>query len=211
MVAALQLNPKLLDVYFQHLWNATRREDQWRRGQDHMVTTEIKRGKTADQFSAARCMIQQSVETFRCHSAFHMGTRQNEESRWHMLCKCRRFTAARPEISHGCKWYTRPNSRGTGSNGNSTQRSNCLHGTTVYYIIGGSKLFWPESQMIRNQKLSRRLPHFRQRPVTLDACTPAEHCLRSDWSIYRFCHFSCVFALHCAVVNFSWFFLCQPP
>ena len=166
------------------------------------------RQQSADQFSAATCMIQQSVETFRCHSAFHIGTRQNEESIWHMLCKCRRFTAARPEISHGCKWYTRPNSRGTGSNGNSTQRSNCLHGTTVYYIIGGSKLFWLRIQMIRNQKLSRRLPHFRQRPVTLDACTPAEHCLRSDWSIYRLCHFSCVFALHCAVVNFSWFFLC---
>ena len=67
-----------------------------------MVTAEIKRGKTADQFSAARCMIQQSVETFRCHSAFHMGTKQNEEFQM-THAKCRRFTAARPEISHGCK------------------------------------------------------------------------------------------------------------
>ena len=54
MVAALQLNPKLLEVYFQHLFNVRNGAvpKKSRPYGDNRESTKIKRGKTTDQFSA---------------------------------------------------------------------------------------------------------------------------------------------------------------
>ena len=83
VVAALQLNPKLLETR-GILSTSLKPSQKWsisaKRGQDHMVTAEIKGGKAADQ-CLARYMIQQSVERFRCHSKFYMGARHNQESK----------------------------------------------------------------------------------------------------------------------------------